>query len=282
MLDYTTVMAWPFEPVAKHYAGEDVVRAAKGMGAGLPGPLEEGDAVFMDKVTPKPLPMMATVLADGEFWQSDPATGIDWQKIVHAGESITQHRPLPPEGKVTVTQGIEGIYDRGPDKSAVMYQWQNVSSPDGEPYVTIQVTTVLRGDGGFGGEPDPRPRLKTVPDSQEPDDRLVMRAPVAEAAEAAGLVIAVPLSVASGAEQSQPMLRGMGIFGLAGRAAIASLCDNDPDRLKHFAVRYAGPLFCGEEVAIEIWRLAPGRAALRMTAVARNKPVLSHCLVEYR
>ncbi|MFA5495840.1 MAG: hypothetical protein WC247_13790 [Porticoccaceae bacterium] len=279
MINQDTVLAWPFAPQHKRYGYQDVIATARGLGAGLPGPLREADAPYLGEQALVALPMMAVGLADGAFWQQDPATGIDWRKIVHAAEAITQHRPLPVAGEVVVSQRIVSLADRGVARGAVMVQEQVIADGAGRPYVTIDVTTVLRGDGGFGGPPDTAPRVKTVPQDRAPDAAVVILTPAAAVAAVPGLVMTAALDVA--ADSAAPMLRGMGIFGLAGRAALALVCGNDAARLRHFSVRYAGPMFCDEQVRVEVWWLAPGRAALRMTAVERDAPILNHCLVEF-
>ena len=70
-------------------------------------------------------------------------------------------------------------------------------------------------------------------------------------------------------------------FGLAGRAALYLLCDNKPERLKYFSVKYAGMMFSNETMKVEVWHLDKGRAALRMSSIEREQLVLNHCLVEF-
>src|SRR3546814_12856868 len=68
-------------------------------------------------------------------WSSDvcssdlqsPEAGLQWQKIVHAEESITVHRPLQTAAKLVVTRWIEEIYDRGPERGALMHEREVLS-----------------------------------------------------------------------------------------------------------------------------------------------------------
>jgi hypothetical protein len=74
----------------------------------------------------------------------------------------------------------------------------------------------------------------------------------------------------------QRMLRGVGCFGLAGRAALALTCGNEPQRLRRFGVRYAGPMLSDETMRLELWHLDDTQAVFRLRAVERDAAVLSH------
>lgn len=278
MLDYEKVRNWPFADEARSYAADDVRDILCGFGAGMLPALQHSDDCYAGAERGTPLPMIAVALADGEFWPMRPETGIDWRKIVHAAESVTQHRPLPLEGELLLTQRIQAIYDRGPDKGAQMVQEQVLRDPDGAPLVTIEVTTVLKGDGGCGAPPVPGKPPRTVPQDRLPD--AVLDLPTPRGPEAR-FRISSELSVAGAGQSGQTMLRGVACFGLAGRAVTHLLCGGDASRVRCFGVRYAGPMFTDETVRLSLWYLENRSAAFRLTAVERDATILDHCLVEY-
>jgi hypothetical protein len=277
MLNVDAILNWPFEDTVRDYSAADAARYAAGFGAGQPGEMSDSDSYFLNGENTLALPMIAVPLADGEFWQQNPKTGIDWRKIVHASESIRVYQPLPAEGVLTLKQRVQEMLDRGPDKGAVMIQHQDWWQGDTH-LATIEVSTVLLGDGGFGGKPDTRPRERWVPDDRPCDCSVDVATPDVEHAIFA---LDAGLAVAAGAAEGQLPLRGVCSFGLAGRAALHLLCGNDPAKLKFFGVRYAGLMFTGETMRVEAWHLEEGKAALRMSSVERDKPVLSQCLVEF-
>ena len=88
-------------------------------------------------------------------------------------------------------------------------------------------------------------------------------------------------AVASAAGFPRPILHGLCTFGVAGRAVLAALCDNDPNRLKRQDARFSSPEFPGETIRTEIWREGDGRAAYRSVVVERDKVVLGNGLVEF-
>lgn len=249
---------------------------AKGFGAGRPGALEATDEPFLKGA--QALPMIAVALADGEFWQRNPDTGIDWRRIVHAEEGITLHRPMPPDGTVVITQRVADIYDRGADKGAVMQQKQFLHTPQGELLVTIDVTTVLKGDGGFGGRPQVAQRVD-LPQDRPADQALELRTPLDN--EDAIFRLSRDIAVAADLPAGQSMMRGLGCFGLAGRGVLSLTCANQPGRLQSLRVRYAGPMLTDETMRLELWHTAPGQAVFRMLAVERDALVLNHCQVAF-
>jgi len=279
-LDYQKLKNWPFATVRKRYTREDSIRFARGYGAGLPGPLQRDDECFISAEDLHVLPMMAVALADGEFWQQDPETGLQWQKIVHAEEMITMHRPLPAEGEILLDREVAAIYDRGSSRGARFLERQTLSDVAGRPIVGIEVATIALGDGGFGGEAEPVRERIAIP--ERPADAWLDLATPPER----GAIFRLPESfdvAASRAEgeSSQATLRGLCCFGMAGRAVLKMLCDNQPERLRKMSVRYAGPMLTDETVRIEVWKIGSGKAVFRMHAVEREALVLNGCCLEY-
>jgi hypothetical protein len=275
VFDRMRLLAREFPALVKTYGPADAAAWVRDFGAGLGGALAQADQRFLHPPAGVlPLPMIAVPLCDGRFWEQDADTGIDWRKIVHAEEVITQHRPLPPTGSVRICQRVVDIRDRGLEKGALMVQRQSVCDAAGVPYIDIDVTTVLRGNGGFGGPAQDASRPLSLP-NRAPDQTIEVRTPTPDATR---LCILADLSVASGipgAESDQRMIRGVGCFGLAGRALLALCCDNDPLRLRRFGVRYGGPMLTDETMRIELWYVGEGSARFRMHCIERDAVVVS-------
>ncbi|MFY3384793.1 MULTISPECIES: hypothetical protein [Comamonadaceae] len=75
---------------------DDTMRYALALGLGS-DPTDANQLQFVDDVLPGlPLatPTMAVVLGFPGSWMNDPATGIDFSKIVHGDELIEIYRPL--------------------------------------------------------------------------------------------------------------------------------------------------------------------------------------------
>ncbi|WP_158598031.1 MaoC family dehydratase N-terminal domain-containing protein [Noviherbaspirillum saxi] len=274
-LDYQKLINWRFPAVTRHYTAEDAVRFARGFGAGLSGPLHESDAPYLSGR--KALPVIAVPLTDGEFWQQNPETGIDWRQIIHAEEALTMHRPLPAQGGVVITQRVEEIFDRGTEKGAVMLQKQFLHDENNVPLASIDVTTVLRGNGGFGGK-SYEPAKVRLPEDRAPDATVEIVTP---SERDAIFRLSAEIKAAASAGNGKSMMRGVGCFGLAGRGVLQLACDNQPERLKRLGVRYAGPMYTDEVMRIELWHVQPGMAVFRMWSVGRKALVLNNCYVEF-
>ncbi|EEA02651.1 MaoC domain protein dehydratase [Burkholderia sp. H160] len=281
-LDYHKIKNWPFAPQTRHYNHDDLIRYAKGFGAGLPGPLQADDARYIGTTSAtQALPMVAVALADGEFWQRDPRAGLRWKQIVHAEEAITVHRPLPLHGAVTVARRVVEIYDRGVDKGAMVQEQQVLRDERGEALCTIDVITVLRGDGGFGGSADGASRPRPVPSGRPADSTIVLATPTRDEPVFALSTEFDVSSALSGVAPGQRVLRGMCAFGLAGRAVLNLACGSAPGRLRRLVVRYAGAMLTDETVRVDLWHTGPGEAAFTMDAVERNAPLLRHCYLQF-
>jgi hypothetical protein len=280
-LDYEKIKNWPLKSESRSYTRTDCIRYARGFGAGLPGVLEADDRRFIDPNHAVALPMMAVALADGELWQRDPAAGLQWKQIIHVEEGITVHGPLEPEGTVTVERRILEIYDWGVDKGALVQEQQTLRGVRGELLVTIDVSTILRGEGGFGVNATSAPASRSVPADNPPHAILDLptpsgKDPVFGLSDEFDVTAAVP-----GLRSGQSMLRGLCAFGLAGRAVLKLVCDNEPRRLRRLSVRYAGPVLTDETLRIQLWHTGSGTASFRVHAVERDAPVLKHCQVEF-
>lgn len=231
------------------------------------------------------LPTLATVLGYPGFLWRDPATGVDWQRVLHGEQSTVIHRPLPTEGEIVGTTRITDLFDKGEGKGAVALVRREVTDGNGERLATLTMTMLLRGDGGFGGSTEGLPVPHTLPQDRAPDITI-------ELPTAANLALIYRLSgdfnplhidptVATAAGFERPILHGLATYGVASRALVAALMHNDPARLKRMDVRFSSPVYPGETIRTEIWRDTEGRASFRSFVTEREVMVLNSGLVEY-
>lgn len=236
------------------------------------------------------LPTMAVTMAYPGFIWRDPAMGVTWQKILHGETSIILHAPLPVEGEVIGSSRFGPIFDKGADKGAVVYETREIHAEDGTHIATVRNATFLRGDGGYGGSSQGQPVPHPIPD-RAPD--LSIALPTAE-----NLALIYRLSgdmnplhadptVAKAGGFPRPILHGLATFGIAGRALIRALTDNDPARLRRMDVRFSMPVFPGETIMTDIWHEADAAkghraAAWRCRVAERDAVVLNNGYVEFQ
>ena len=106
------------------------------------------------------LPTFAVVAGGGISAGDRPAAGmslpgidIDLRRILHAGQSLTVHRPIPASGTATISSRVANVWDKG--KAAVVELEQAAAGPDGAALGTTTMQIWARGEGGFGGAPGP-------------------------------------------------------------------------------------------------------------------------------
>ena len=170
-VDYATLKSWPFPDVEHRYSARDTMLYALGLGCGSdPTAPDELQFVFEDGL--RALQTMAVVLGGPGFWIRNEKTGVDWRKILHGEQSLTLHRPLPVAGTVIGRTRIKEIVDKGRERGVLMFTERSiVDKESGGEIATLTSTTVMRGDGGFGGPSGPTPAPHALPE-RAPDAAL--------------------------------------------------------------------------------------------------------------
>lgn len=284
-IDYQRLKNWPFEDVVQRYTFKDSILYALGVGLGE-NPVDPQELKFLYEDGLKALPTLAVVLSRPGFWVRDPRSGVDWKKVLHGEQGLILHRPLPPEGELSARTKIEEIVDKGPGKGALIYSSRTlVDTTTREPICTLTSTTFCRGDGGFGGPSGPSPAPRSIPE-RAPD--LTCDLPTSRRAALIYRLsgdynpLHVDPAVAKAAGFHEPILHGLGTYGVAGHALLRVLCDYDPSRLSRMDVRFSSPVFPGETIRTEIWRTGAGQAAFRSRVVQRDVVVLNNGYAEYK
>ena len=99
-----------FETIQQTYTEKDCILYALGVGMGL-DPLNEACLHFVYEDCLKVLPSQSVIMAHPGFWAKEDDMGIDWVKVLHAGQEIIFHNPIPTSGTVEATTRITEIAD---------------------------------------------------------------------------------------------------------------------------------------------------------------------------
>jgi acyl dehydratase len=282
-IDYKKLMAWPFPDLEHTYTARDTILYALGLGYGG-DPLDAQDLRFVYEEGLLALPTLAVVLGYPGFWLKHPNTGVDWRKVLHGEQGLVLHAPLPAEGTIVGRTRITEIFDKGDKGSLMLSERDVIDKANGHVLATLRATTVLRGDGNFGGPSGPVPQPHALPE-REPDACLDL-----PTLPQAALIYRLsgdynPLHadprVAASAGFKRPILHGLCTYGVAARAVLKLCCDNDPAALARFDVRFSAPVYPGETIKTEIWRNG-STISFRAWAVERDIIVLNNGLAEVR
>ncbi|WP_371529464.1 MaoC/PaaZ C-terminal domain-containing protein [Streptomyces sp. NBC_01283] len=253
-----------------------------GLGAGVPA-TDPDELRYTLESRLHVLPSFATVAGAGMGvvgGLSSPGIEVNLAAVLHGGQSITLHRPIPVKGEAVTTSKVAAVYDKG--KAAILVLRTEVADADG-PLWTSDAQIFVRGEGGFGGERGPSTRL---PAPEGEPDRTVER-PVRE--EQALLYrlsgdwnpLHADPEFAKLAGFDRPILHGLCTYGMTLKAVVDTVLGGDVSRVRSYSTRFTGIVFPGETLRIRMWR-SDGRVQVAVTAVERDDaPVLADTIVEH-
>ncbi|WP_338664896.1 MaoC/PaaZ C-terminal domain-containing protein [Pararoseomonas sp. SCSIO 73927] len=275
MIDYETLRNFPIPEVRQAVTPHDAVFYALSVGLGQ-DPMDERQLDYVDAHRKlRALPSMAVVLGHPGFWLANPRTGVDAVRVVHGEQSIALHHPLPVEGEIVATTRVAGLVDKGEGKGALLYSEKMIHDASGRLLAVTGSTTVLRGDGGFGGPAGPVRPPNPAPEG-EPD--LVVDLPTRPEQALyyrlngdSNPLHADP-AVAARAGFPRPILHGLCTLGVVAHALLRALGGYRADSMRNLSLRFSSPVYPGETVRTEIWR----NGTFRATVPERDVVVVSN------
>jgi acyl dehydratase len=264
--NYDVIKSWPTAPVSQRYSARDTIIYNLGIGANVVESPADADLSLVWEERLRAFPTLVTVLGVEPYWYSDPRTGLAWERSVHGEHSIEWHAPLAPEGEVIGRSVVEELFDKGPGRGALLVLRRTLSdAASGQALATIRQTVFFRADGGFGG-PTGAPMPSKTPDSApdnvislatRPEQALIYRL----SGDHFPLHVDPAFAVAAGFPK--PILHGLCTYAIAARAVVAGLCDGRSERLRRMDARFSSPVFPGETIDTQTWRLGRGEGAYR-------------------
>lgn len=285
-LNYAKLMQTKFEPATAEYSRKDTILYALGLGVGSTDPTDPGELKYIYERQLVALPTLAVTLAASSMRLADPQFGVNYAMLLHGEQSLRLHKPLPVEGAVISQTTLDEIYDKGAAKGAVMYLTRKLyEKASGDLLVTMGTVSFLRGDGGFGGKSDGAPRLRGVP-ADRPADLTVKLSVALNQALIYRLAgdynpLHIDPEVARKAGFDRPILHGLCSYGMVGRALIKALCSDDPAKTRRLDMRFTSPVYPGEPLHIDIWKMAAGDVAFKVVASQRKVVVEDFGRFEY-
>jgi 3-hydroxyacyl-CoA dehydrogenase/3a,7a,12a-trihydroxy-5b-cholest-24-enoyl-CoA hydratase len=289
-IDVDEALGFELPPVTSSYDERDLALYALGVGAAQ-NPLDPKELALVYEMSGEGFKMVPTfavapalkaVFDLAKEGVQAPGLNYGLERILH-GEQYTEIRaPWPTHGKLTHKIRIKDIFDKG--KHALVVSSISTTDSDGRELAYNELTTFVRGAGGWGGERGPSADVN-VPPGRAADA-------VVEEKTSANQALLYRLSgdwnplhadpmFAQSFGYERPILHGLCTFGFAARHVIAKFCPNgDPRFFKSIKVRFADPVFPGETLVTEMWRESPTRIVLVTKAKERDKVVLSNAAVE--
>jgi acyl dehydratase len=259
-------------PVEFHWSSSDVQLYHLALGAGA-DPMNPRELRYLADGTPQVLPTFSSVAASFHMTEPPavrfPGVEIELSRVLHASESVSVPKPLPPSGSGRAITRITDIWDKG--KAAVIVNETTVTAPDGAVLWTTKRSIFARGEGGFGGERGPSTSI-SAPD-REPDVQVDIRVLPQQALLYRMCGDRNPLhsdpEFASAAGFPRPILHGLCTYGMTCKALVDAVLDGDAAAVGSFGARFAGVVFPGETIRLSAWRDGAGYVGV-VTAPSRE------------
>jgi acyl dehydratase len=244
------------------WTARDVMLYALGVGAGV-----DDLAFTTDNSHDTPLrvlPTFAAVIGTVRGIDVREAVGdFDASKGVLGGQTVRLNRRIPSAGEGIITARIRGISDKGLNRSAIIeVESSLVDATSGDPIATALAVVVVRGGGGFGGDPGPSTKPADRP-GRPPDHEITYptredQALIYRLSGDYNPVHSDPWFAKEQAGFDRPILHGLCSYGFAGRALLQTVCGNDDGAFGALQARFAAPVFPGEALTTRIWETVEG------------------------
>ena len=289
LIDVDAALGYEFPTRTTSYDERDLAIYALGVGAAA-NPLDPKELQFVYEMNPDGFfalptfgvaPVLKLMFDMAKEGAQAPGLKYGLDRVLH-GEQYTEiKRPLPPHAKLTHKAKIKDIFDKG--KHALVVTATTSYDEDGNELIYNELTTFVRGGGGWGGERGPQGEIN-VPPTRAPDATISEKV-----SENQALLYRLsgdwnPLHADPGFAKNfgfeRPILHGLCSFGYAGRHVIKAFCDNDPRRFKSIRARFTDTVFPGETLVTEMWKESDEKIVFRTKVKERDKVVISGAAVE--
>ena len=242
-------------PVEHRWSPRDAILYSLGIGARLPEDLQ----FLYERCGPQVEPTFALTAVNPLLPLFVERLGIDLRRLLHAGQRLTVLRPLTPAGAVSVTRTITGVWDK---RAAALIECEDTVLDEGGMLATAASQWWVAGAGDFGGVSGPDRGHGPNSADALPDRAADVRTAVQTTTEQAALYrlsgdlnpVHIDHGFAVQAGQPRPLLHGLCTFGALGHA-LGDLTGAGGRRLTELSARFRAPVFPGDRLDIEIWRL---------------------------
>jgi acyl dehydratase len=265
----------PCEVVTFAYTWKDTVLYALGIGAKK----DELDYLYEGR-GPKVYPSFGVVPSFPAMFNALVRLEGNLAMVVHGGEKVIAHKPFAPSATLKTVATVRGIYDMRKFASVVVDM--ETKDEKGEPVCTTTGTILFRGEGGFGGEPAPKDDAAISVPKDKPSDFRVEEATTAEQALLYRLsgdvnpLHADPDFATMAGFADGPILHGLCTYGHMVRHVAKAACGGDATKITGFEAQFRKPVWPGDTLVTEGWKLAPGKIALTVSVKGKPDAVITN------
>jgi acyl dehydratase len=260
----------------------DIILYHLGVGAGIGRATDPAELEYTYEANLKVLPSFGVIPVFDALLNVNAIDGIDinFALVLHGEQDIVVHRPIPVHGQIESSVRVAGVYDKG---KAGLILLEVESRDAGGPLFTNRFSVFARGEGGFGGEPGPRPehgRPDRAPDQLVESPTLEHQALLYRLSGDKNPLHADP-NMAAYAGFERPILHGLCTYGAVCKAVVDARLDGDVTRVARYQVRFSGVVYPGETIVTELWDEGD-RFVIAAKTAERGDPVISNAALWLR
>lgn len=231
----------------------------------------------------KVYPSFAVIPAYEPVFDMLGKTGGDLAMVVHGGQRIRAHRPIPQSGELTTTGTLSALYDLKKFAQVIL---ETRTTLGGEPLFDTTWSIIIRNAGGFGGprpaaqEAEPTPPKDREPDWTEEEATTPEQALLYRLSGDLNPLHADPEFATRVGFPQGPILHGLCTYGFVARAIVKHAAGGDASRLRAYAAQFRKPVWPGDVIVTRGWALDGGKVAVVASVKERPDPVLTGAWAE--
>lgn len=209
-------------------------------------------------------------------------TGGNLAMVVHGGQSVRAHRPIPASATLSTTGVLKAIYDLKKFSQVII---ETSSAWKGEPVVDTTWSIIFRGAGGFGGPRPPENSDPQMPKDRAPDwifeeTTSAEQALLYRISGDVNPLHADPEFAAMVGFPQGPILHGLCTYGFAARAIVKNAAGGDASKLRSFSAQFRKPVWPGDTLVTQGHTLDDGRVFVVTSVKSRSEAVLTSAWAE--
>ncbi|MBA3455208.1 MAG: SDR family NAD(P)-dependent oxidoreductase, partial [Deltaproteobacteria bacterium] len=289
-IDVDQALGYKFPEHTMSYDVRDVSLYALGVGAAK-DPTNDTDLALVYEMHGKGMkvlpsfgvvPAITMVFAQAKEGIQAPGLSFGLDRVLHGEQYTEVKRPIPTKGKLTTKATIKAIYDKG--KNALVVNEMITYDEHGDELIRNELTTLVRGAGGWGGERGPSADVNVPPD-RAPDKVIEDKTSDNQA-----LLYRLsgdwnPLHADPGFAKAfgfeKPILHGLCSFGFATRHVAQAFATNgDPSYIKSIRARFASSVLPGTTLVTEMWKESDTKVVFRTKVKESGEVCISNAAVE--
>ncbi|MBM4266313.1 MAG: 3-alpha,7-alpha,12-alpha-trihydroxy-5-beta-cholest-24-enoyl-CoA hydratase [Deltaproteobacteria bacterium] len=263
---------------------DDVILYHLGIGAGLEKPTDPKELEYTYEQKLKALPSFGVIPVFESFMRGMgglPGVSINLALVLHGEQDIEIHKPIPTRAEVVSQGRVADIFDKG--KAALLILEVETREKGGDKLFTNRFSIFARGEGGFGGDPGPKPTNQAP--ERKPDRVVESRTTPNQALLYRLCGDKNPLHAdpdfAKLGGFDTPILHGLCSYGIVCKAVVDSMLDGVVGRVARYQARFSGVFYPGETMVTSMWK-EDGKILIASKSKERDAAIIANSAITLR